>query len=307
MTIEDDIRSTPDILRQTLQTVSPLSLQTLLAPTHLTPPSPALFLGSGSSHCVGLAAARLYEEHQDAPAQALLPSDYRPRPDWLHITISRTGRTTELIEAMRRARGAEAQVLLMVGELGSPAEEWADATIALPFASEPGVVQTRFITAALLALRRLLTDEELADLPEQVERGLDFDATALDQPHLVYLGRDWRYGLACSAALTLQETALMMPESHQTLDYRHGPIACADPDTLVWCFDPSDDTSAAGVLQDVIETGARVHQTRDDPLVSLVQAQLLAARRAAARGLDPEQPRHLTRAVVLPGIERRKS
>jgi fructoselysine-6-P-deglycase FrlB-like protein len=134
-----------------------------------------------------------------------------------------------------------------------------------------------------------------------VERGLAFDTAQLEGRRPVFLGRQWRQGVAAAAALTLQESALEAAESYQTLDYRHGPIARADADTVVWCLDPSDDRAAMGVLEDVAATGAAVRHTGDDPLVSLVQAQLLAAGRAARRGIDPEAPRHLTRAVVLTG------
>lgn len=291
MPIGEDIRSTPDVLRQTIETVGAGT-----AWRHLLG-APAVFLGSGSSHCLALAAASLYEAHVGAPAQGMLPSEYRSRPGWLHVGFSRTGQTTELIGAMRRAREAGAPVLLLAGDAGSPAEAVADRTLALPFAAERGVVQTRFITACLAALRIILAAEDLTGLPEAIEVGLTENLSSLRAPHVVYLGRDWRYGVARSAALTLEESALTVAESHQTLDYRHGPIACADEETLVWCFDQPEE--AAPVLRDVEATGATVRATGEDPLVSLVQAQLLAVARAAARGIDPDAPRHLSRAVVL--------
>lgn len=294
MTIETDIHSTPEVLKQTIAAVEANRFAgELLA-------GQVLFLGSGSSNCVGLASSRLYEDRRGAPAQALLPSEYRPRPDWMHVAISRTGQTTELITAMRVAKSVGARVLLIVGEADSPAEAWADATLALPFAAEQGVVQTRFITAAVLALRILITGDNHLWLPEAIEEALTREPIRFDQPHAVYLGRGWRQGLASSAALTLQEAALEVAESHQTLDYRHGPIACADAATFVWCFDPPGDDGADAVLRDVEATGAAMYQSAADPLVSLVQAQLFAAQRAIRRGVDAEAPRHLTRAVVLP-------
>jgi fructoselysine-6-P-deglycase FrlB-like protein len=230
----------------------------------------------------------------------MLPSEYLSRPGWLHVAISRTGQTTELVEAMERAREADARVLLLAGEAGSPAEAVAHHTLSLPFAAEDGVVQSRFITACLAAFRVLIAGEELSALPTAVACGLDFNPAELTAPHVVYLGRDWRYGLAGSAALTLQESALEIAEHHQTLDYRHGPIASASDDTLVWCFDPLDDAAAGAVLREVEETGAQVRRAGDDPLVLLAQAQLLAAHRASRKGIDSEAPRHLSRAVVLP-------
>jgi len=221
------------------------------------------------------------------------------------VAISRTGRTTELVEAMRRARVVGAHVGLIRGEPGSPAEEHARVILPLEFAPEKGIIQTRFIAAATMALRLLIggnrARQALDDLPDRVESGLTaFDPEPLvGYEHVVFLGRGWRYGLALMAALNLQETARGAPEGHQTLEYRHGPISAADEGTLVWCFDGHDDAPSRAVLEDVRRTGANVRCTDDDPLVSTVQAQLLAVRMAEARGIDPDAPRHLSRAIVL--------
>lgn len=298
--IEQDIHSTPSILRQTAARVAERA--GALAPFF---DGPLAFLGCGSSHCIALAAAALYESERGAPGQAIMPSDYIARPGWTHVAISRTGQTTELVEAMRRARDAGARCLLIGGEEGAPATEMADAALPLEFAPEQGVIQTRFISAATLALRLLIGGADarraLSDLPDRVERGLEqFDpAPLVPFEHAVFLGRGWHYGLARSAALNLQETTLLAPEGQQTLDYRHGPIASADERTLVWCLDPRSDEQSAAVIDEVRATGATVRWTDDDPLVSVAQAQLLAARIAAAHGVDPAAPRHLSRAVVL--------
>jgi fructoselysine-6-P-deglycase FrlB-like protein len=204
---------------------------------------------------------------------------------------------------MQRAQQAGGRCILLVGEKGSPAEAHADTMLALEFAAEEGVIQTRFVVAATQAMRLLIqaAPASLKDLPERMEQALTaFDATPLLKfEHVVFLGRGWRYGLACAARLNLQETALMVPESHQTLDYRHGPIASADERTLVWCLDPPDDGPAAAVINDVRRTGATVQWTDVDPLIAVAQAQLFALHKAAARGVDPMAPRHLSRAIIL--------
>ncbi|HWE60932.1 MAG TPA: SIS domain-containing protein [Chloroflexota bacterium] len=296
---ERDILSTPEILRQTLAHVAAERAVLAAMPWD----RPVLFLGCGSSYWVGVAAASLYERQRSLPAQALFASDYRPRPEWLHLAISRTGQTTEVVEAMRLARAAGAPVALLVGERGSAAEAHADAVLHLPFAPERGIVQTRFISAALTALRVLIEEDvtALAGLPEAARHALDtFDPAPLSRfDHVVFLGRAERYGLARLAGLNLQETALLPAEGHQTLDYRHGPIALAAPGSLVWCFDPASDAATMAVLDDVRRTGATVHQAAGEPLLSLIQAQLVAVRQAERRGLDPDAPRHLSRAVVL--------
>ncbi len=298
---ERDIKSTPAILRQTLDRIDEQGAA--LAPLLQ---GPVAFLGSGSSYCVALAAASLYEAAHGAPGQGILASQYLPRGDWSHLGISRTGQTTELVEAMRQAREAGGRVGLLGGEPGAPAGALAEATLSLEFASEEGVIQTRFISAAILALRLLVGGEAarsaLGGVPEQVEQGLAaFDpAPLVGFDHVVFLGRDWRHGVALTGALNLQETAIMVPEGHQTLDYRHGPIASADERTLVWCFDPQDDALSNAVLDDVRKTGASVQTAPGDPLVAMVQAQLLAVRMAEARGVNPDEPRNLQRAIILP-------
>jgi glucosamine--fructose-6-phosphate aminotransferase (isomerizing) len=295
--IEQDIVSTPAILRQVIQRVSEQG--TSVRPW-LT--GPVAFLGCGSSYCIACAAATLYEEATGNPAQGILASEYRPRAGWSHVAISRTGKTSELVEAMQRARSAGLRVMLLGGEPGSPAEAQADVTLPLEFAPEDGIVQTRFISAATLALRLLIDGDDFSALPDHIAEALaSFDSSSLlPFGHVVFVGRGWRHGLAMSAALNLQETALMVPEAHHTLDYRHGPIACADERSLVWCLDDPDDNASAAVLDEVRVTGATVRSTGNDPQVELALAQLYAARRAVANGVDPDAPRNLSRAIVLP-------
>ncbi len=298
--IEEDILSTPDILRRTYERVAARK-DTLGVPFG----GPVALLGCGSSYCVALAAAAAYEREQAAPAQAIVASDYRPRPDWTHIAISRTGRTTELVRAMERARAAGAPVLLLGGEEDSPAARVADAVLPLEFAAEQGVIQTRFVSASIVALNTLLRAGKAEDrawgLPDRVAQGLAaLDPTPLLRfDHVVFLGRGSSYGLARAAAVNLQETALLVPEAHQTLDYRHGPIAAADANTLVWCLDAPGDAENEAVLDDVRGAGATVYTASDDPLVALAQAQLVALHKARTRGLDTAAPRNLARAVIL--------
>jgi fructoselysine-6-P-deglycase FrlB-like protein len=298
--IEDEIRSTPSILRKTYARVFEHG-EMLRAFTG----GPLALIGCGTSYCVGLAAAAAYEQRRRMPAQAFIASDYTPRPHWPVVAISRTGQTTELLRAMEAARSVQAPVLLLAGEEHSPAARYADSILPLEFAAEPGVVQTRFVAAAFAALDALALGDGAAgvarDLPLEMEQSLTrFDpAPLISFDHVVFLGRGPRYGLACAAALNLQETTLIVPEAHQTLDYRHGPIAAADEATLVWAFDPVDDAESAAVLDDVRKTGATVYVGAGHPLITLVSAQLTAFHKAQARNIDPTSPRHLVRAVVL--------
>jgi glucosamine--fructose-6-phosphate aminotransferase (isomerizing) len=79
------------------------------------------------------------------------------------------------------------------------------------------------------------------------------------------------------------------------MDYRHGPIAVAGPSSLVTMFG----TPPEGLVAAVEATGATVLTDDRDPLAQLVRAQRLAVTLAGSRGLDPDNPRALTRSVIL--------
>jgi fructoselysine-6-P-deglycase FrlB-like protein len=53
------------------------------------------------------------------------------------------------------------------------------------------------------------------------------------------------------------------------------------------------------LVADIERTGATVVTSAHDPLVELTMAQRLAVEIAAARGLNPDEPRNLTRSIVL--------
>ena len=113
--------------------------------------------------------------------------------------------------------------------------------------------------------------------------------------HFVYLGTGWTVGLAHEAALKMREAAQAWSESYPAMDYRHGPIAVAGPKSLVWMLG----TPPPGLVEQIEDTGAVVVTSDLDPLAQLVQTQRSAVAVAAARGLDPDEPRGLTRSVVL--------
>lgn len=79
------------------------------------------------------------------------------------------------------------------------------------------------------------------------------------------------------------------------MEYRHGPIALAEPNVVVWLLG----APPAGLVDDVLRTGATVVNDDLDPLVDLVRVQSTAVTIAHRKGLDADNPRHLTRAVLL--------
>jgi fructoselysine-6-P-deglycase FrlB-like protein len=126
-----------------------------------------------------------------------------------------------------------------------------------------------------------------------LERPLEIDAGRYERFH--FLGRGWTVGLASEAALKLREAARAWTEAYPAMEYRHGPIALADPHTLVVPIGELD----AGLAADVAATGATLLTPEREPLASLVLVHRLAVELAGLRGFDPDNPRNLTRSVVL--------
>ena len=255
-------------------------------------------VGCGTSLYVARAYAGLRERaglgETDAFAASEFPADRRYDR---YVAISRSGTTTEVLDflAGRRGRGGGPTVALTAVP-SMPIGELADSIVDLSFADERSVVQTLFATTALAALRASLGQDvgPLADRAAvAVEAELDRAWLAAGQ--FTFLGRGWAFGVAQEAALKLREAVTDWTEAYPTMEYRHGPIAIAGPGRVVWHFGPGGEQ----LRSEVTATGALLVTHDEDPQVDLIHVHRLAVERAARRGLDPDQPRHLTRAVVL--------
>jgi fructoselysine-6-P-deglycase FrlB-like protein len=253
-------------------------------------------VGCGTSLYVAQAAAALREAAglgvTDAFAASELPAGRRY--DVL-VAISRSGTTSEVVHAL--GRGLAARTVAITAAVDTPVPAAADATIALPFADERSVVQTRFATTALALLREVAEPGSAVRAAVDGERALGLELPV--QPAAVeqwtFLGRGWTVGLAHEAALKLRESAQAWTESYPAFEYRHGPISIAAPGRVVWSHGALDAAIAAAVRT----TGATLVVCDLDPLASLVLAQRTAVALAEARGLDPDHPRNLSRSVVL--------
>jgi fructoselysine-6-P-deglycase FrlB-like protein len=212
------------------------------------------------------------------------------------LAISRSGTTTEVARALK-ALPAGIPSLAISAVPRSPVVEAASDAILLPFADEESIVQTRFATA-VLALMRAALGHDLAPAIETAEASLaaPLPVDPAEFEHFVFLGHGWTVGLAFEAALKFRETSGAWAEAYPGMEYRHGPISVAGPNTLVWFLGvPAPDLAEA-----IRVTGATVAGSGADPMAELVTLQRMAVALAQSRGLDPDRPQHLTRSVVLP-------
>ncbi|MFK5581973.1 SIS domain-containing protein [Serinicoccus sp. LYQ131] len=251
-------------------------------------------VGCGTSWFMAMAYSSLREAAGQGRTDAFTASEMPTGRDYDRVlAITRSGTTTEVVRLLAESTGTPSTVITAATD--GPALAAADQGIHLPFVDERSVVQTRFATSTLALLRAHL-GESLERVVDDGGRALELDLQPyLDADQVTFLGSGWTIGLAHEAALKTREAAQFWAESYPAMDYRHGPISIAQPGRLVWSLGagPTD------LEQDVTATGATWVGHDLDPLAGLVVAQRFAVALAGRRGLDPDRPRHLTRAVVL--------
>lgn len=253
-------------------------------------------VGCGTSFFMAQAVAALREGSGQGETDAFAASEYPAGRSYDRvIALTRSGTTTEVLELLGRLRG-HTRTTAVTADPHTPVMEAADDIVVLDFADERSVVQTRFATTALTLLRAHLglhTDAVVADARTALETPLP--EGLVDCAQFTFLGRGWTVGLANEAGLKMREASLAWTEAYPAMEYRHGPISVSTRGTATWMLGEAPD----GLAEQVRETGALWVGDGLDPLAGLVRAQRLAVAVAAAKGLDPDQPRHLTRSVIL--------
>lgn len=285
---EAEIASQPDCWRQAAA---------LLPSAGAVLPQPGervAVVGCGTSWFIGQAYAVARETaglgETDAFAASEMPAGRRY--DRV-LALSRSGTTTEVLRLLGEL---SMPTVAITADPDTPITMAADSIIALDFADEESVVQTRFATSELaLLLAHLGTDlEPIAAAAERV-LAADLAPELLDARQFTFLGTGWTCGLASEAALKLRESAGMWAECYPAMEFRHGPIAVTGPESLVWLLGTSPD----GLAAEVAAAGGTVWEPAEHPLAELVRVHRVAVTRARAAGLDPDRPRNLTRSVIL--------
>jgi fructoselysine-6-P-deglycase FrlB-like protein len=253
-------------------------------------------IGCGTSWFMAMCYAVLRERAGLGWTDAFTATELPPGRDYDRVlAITRSGTTTEVLEALDVVRGRVPTVAI-TGDTATPIVDAADAIVALDFADERSVVQTRFATSVLALLRSSL-GHDLAPVIEDARLALERPVEGyLAATQASFLGNGWTVGLAHEAALKMREAAQAWTESYPAVEYRHGPVSVAEPGRLTWLLGEAP----AGLDAEVAATGATfVHHPDLDPMAALIVAQRTAVALALRRGLDPDQPRNLTRSVIL--------
>ncbi len=253
-------------------------------------------VGCGTSWFVGQAYASAREQgghgETDAFTATEAPLD---RGYDVVILLTRSGTTSEILALAEELKG-RVRLVGITGDPTSPLPGLVDDVIEMPFADERSVVQTRFATTALALLRASIGEDlsgAIADARAVLAENLDDELVDADQ--YTFLGTGYSFGLANEAALKMRESSQSWTESYYAMEYRHGPIAIAAPGRVTWALGAVPE----GIDGDVAKTGARFEHRDIDAMADLVRVHRVALERARRRGLNPDEPRNLTRSVIL--------
>jgi glutamine---fructose-6-phosphate transaminase (isomerizing) len=243
-------------------------------------------------------------------------------------------RAAELLQAHKTI-----QTLGVTCNPESVLEKLCTHTFKLDWADEKSVVMTRSFTAILISFQRLALQfvgdnhflAALDQLPEKGQAWLDANGQNILQfarkrnfKDYVFLGQGVHYWLAQEAALKVTEMSASYAQAYHSLEFRHGPRSIAGPETLITFF--MSDVAAEAETKLCAELKALkaatcaivnratpdlkkyadllVELALDGPefaryAVSAIPAHLLGISIGLRKGLNPDAPKNLTRAVVL--------
>lgn len=255
-------------------------------------------IGCGTSLYMAQAAASFRESQGFGLTDAFPASEFASsrKYDTL-VAISRSGTTTEVLEAVRGVVPGT-HVLGIIGSGGCPLADLVADKIVLSFADEQSVVQTRFATTALsLLLSSWGWDVEASAGRADKVLATEVSGAVETAQQFVFLGRGLAAAIASEAGLKIREVLGAWSEAYPTMEFRHGPISAIGDHSLVWILDDAE----PGIDSEILKTGAQLIRSEGDPLAELVRVHKAAAHLAALRGIDADHPRFLTRSIILDG------
>jgi len=296
-----------------------------------------LFTGCGSTYYLSVAAAALYQELTGCPARAVPGGELALNPKTvltdqktLLVAVSRSGTTSETLKAVEDFKRGKRGDVVVISNYDEALSRLADVNIVIDKGQEESVAQTRafasmYVAASMLSARMAGQNdlvEAMASLPEVGKSVMsNYEAFAkgigenLDFDRFYFLGSGIRYGLACEVNLKMKEMTLTHSEPFHFLEFRHGPMSMVNQTTVVVGM-VSDENHAheAKVLSEMKALGGTTislgEQDANLPFRSAIPEsvrgvlylpvlQLMAFYRSVKKGLNPDQPNHLTSVVQL--------
>ena len=327
---EIEILSQPAVWSATLDALDPMTFVGTFSDQSVD----VLVTGCGSTHYLALSAAAMLRDSGvrawALPASELIAQATPRVPSaarTVMLAISRSGTTTETLLAVEHFRHLGGRTVAAITCYpDSPLAEASDVVWAAPDAVEESVAQTRSFSSMLViasAIAGALRGADLSPLQALPVAGEQILAASRepmsqlagsDVESFFFLGSGPLYGVASEGMLKLKEMSLTGSEAYHAMEFRHGPMSmCDETRAVIALITPARADLEEAVLRDISPFGAEIvtvgvtgqHHIPADipswasPALYLLPLQLLALERADGKGLNPDQPRHLTAVIHL--------
>lgn len=283
-------------------------------------------VGCGTSYYLAQTIAAAFNQH-GRNAIAVPGGEWARRPESyvanrngvVVVALSRSGESTETVQAVDASKAAGLHTIAVTCEKDSSIARAAAETIYLPTHAEEGVVMTSSASLMLIAGLRMAGASLDAAITAAAAKPLSvlgsIDAAFIaGRKHFVYLGAGALYGIASEGALKLQEMSISYAQTFHPMEYRHGPISLIDEGSLVVLL-YSEDTLAeeSKLAAEIQDKGGKVIGLGGPGDISIPLSgkglaripelfpalQIFGERIAESKQIDTTAPRHLTKVVVL--------
>lgn len=296
--------------------------------------STVIFTGCGSTYYLALSAARLFQQATGVMARAVPSSELLLHPEMVYgkeesllVAISRSGATTETVQAAEQfSTRSPGDVVVISCYADKPLNGYGAINLVTAAGQEISIAQTRSFSSMLVIAERLALALSGAALPGQFPAesvnlvdAMHAKAMAYADPEqfqrVFYLGSGALYGLACEGMLKMKEMSLTSAEAFHPMEFRHGPKAMVDDQTLIiGLLDRHAYDSEITVLNEMRNLNATVvtisphaktgiilenYQQQHSLVHYMPFLQWLAYLRAVNKGLNPDAPRNLDQVVIL--------
>ncbi len=298
------------------------------------PPASMLTLARGSSdHAAHFMAylimARLGKLVTSLPMSLVtLYQSQIERQGLTAFAFSQSGQSPDLVEPARYFGEGGALTAAFVNDTASPLARAVQQVFPLHAGAETSVAATKSFIAQLVGGARLVAawqrdaglQRALADLPVALTLAAHADwspavAALVDADRLFVIGRGTGLAVALEAALKFKETCGIQAEAFSGAEVQHGPMALIGQGYPLLIFAPHGPAQAGllSLARLMRQRGARVLLAGPrstpgcdlplvetgaldlDPITTIQSFYPMVEALAKARGLDPDQPQHLTK------------
>jgi glucosamine--fructose-6-phosphate aminotransferase (isomerizing) len=253
------------------------------------------------------------------------------------LAVSQSGETLDVIEGVKRARDAGAQIISIVNRPYSQLSEMSHQVINLNCGPELCVAATKSFINQLVVFYLLsfsMTNSfdkaaaHIKSISQEIAKTIEWNNDKLNKlsqelkgkRDFYYIARGINFAIASEGALKLKEISYIHAEGMPAGELKHGTLALIEPGTPVVVICP-DDYTFRETLSNAMEAKSRgayiiaVSDKKNEiydfwvkipkvnellyPIVSVVPLQLLAYHLAVRLGHDPDRPRNLAKSVTV--------